>query len=48
VYVEACLAIIIAGSAWRVWYARKKHERELDRIQVAFHERVKSKGQAMN
>ncbi len=44
VYVEACLAIIVAGTAWRIWYARKKRAREHTRIQVAFEERVRSRG----
>ncbi len=41
VYVEACLALIVAGSAWRVWYARRKRSREHARIQIAFEQRVK-------
>jgi len=43
VYIEVCLALIIAGTAWRMWYARKKRARELMKIQLAFEARVKSR-----
>jgi DMSO/TMAO reductase YedYZ heme-binding membrane subunit len=43
VYIEACLALILAGTAWRIWYTRKKRSRELMRIQLAFEARVKSR-----
>lgn len=25
VYIEFCLVLIMAGSAWRIWYTRQKH-----------------------
>ena len=43
VYIEICLAVILAATVWRIWYAGKKRARRRTQIQLAFEERVRPK-----